>query len=65
MVILSYGLWARRFGASPDLIGQTILIDDQAFTVIGILPPDFDLFGTHRAFDLWMPYTFEARSAQA
>jgi predicted permease len=61
VVMLSYGLWTRRFGANQNLIGQTVPIDDQPFTVIGILPPDFNLFGTGRPYDLWMPYTF-ARS---
>ncbi|HWN99459.1 MAG TPA: ADOP family duplicated permease, partial [Blastocatellia bacterium] len=58
VVILSYGLWERRFGADPGLIGQTIAIDDRPFTVIGILPPAFNLFGGTRAYDLWMPFEF-------
>ena len=58
VVILSHGLWERRFGADPDFVGKTITIDDKPFTVVGILPPDFNLFGGSRAYDLWMPFDF-------
>ena len=58
VVILSHRIWERRFGADPDLVGKTIAIDDRPFTVVGILPPDFNLFGGSRAYDLWMPFDF-------
>jgi len=59
VVIISHALWERRFGADSNLLGQTITIDDRPFTVIGILPFDFDLFGRKRAYDIWMPFDFE------
>ncbi len=40
-VVLSYALWQRRFGASPGIIGTTISIDREAFTVEGVMPPEF------------------------
>ncbi len=58
VVIISHRLWERRFGADPDLVGESITIDDTAFTVIGILPRDFNLFGSTRAYDIWMPFDF-------
>ena len=58
VVIISHGLWERRFGADPGLVGYTITIDDRPFRVIGILPRDFDLFGRKRAYDIWMPFDF-------
>ena len=58
VVIISHGLWQRRFGADPNLVGHTITIDDRPFTVIGILSSDFDLFGGKRAYDIWMPFDF-------
>jgi len=39
VVILSDGLWRRRFGADPEIIGQTLLLDAEPHTVIGVLPP--------------------------
>ncbi|HEX9224157.1 MAG TPA: ABC transporter permease [Candidatus Acidoferrales bacterium] len=41
VVVMSYGLWARRFGADPGLIGQTIMLNATPYTVIGVAPPNF------------------------
>ena len=42
-VILSEGLWKRRFLADPQLIGRVLLLDSQPYTVVGVLPEGFDL----------------------
>src|SRR5689334_13144349 len=39
VVLLSYGVWQRRFGADPGLVGKKLILDDKPFTVVGILPP--------------------------
>ena len=41
-VILSEGLWERRFGADPQLTGQVLLLDSRPYTVVGVLPEGFD-----------------------
>src|SRR5262245_17361908 len=41
VAILSEGLWQRRFGGRRDLIGQTVLFNDQPVTVVGIMPSGF------------------------
>jgi predicted permease len=55
VVILSHGIWERRFSADPGVIGQSIAIDQKPYTVVGVLPTGFSLFGTVRQYDLWMP----------
>ncbi len=40
-VVLSYALWQRRFGASEEIIGKTISLDRETFTVEGVMPPEF------------------------
>lgn len=44
VVILSHGLWQRRFGARPDLLGKTIQIDAEPWQVVGVLPAGFKLY---------------------
>ena len=41
VVILTYRLWARRFGADPRIVGRILSLSDEAYLVIGVLPPDF------------------------
>src|SRR5262249_34132717 len=59
VVILSESLWRRRFNADPSLIGGTIRLNDQPYTVVGILPPQFR-FPQIREEDpppeLWTPF---------
>ena len=40
-VILSYGLWQRRFGNDPSVVGQQLTLNSQSYTVVGITPPNF------------------------
>jgi predicted permease len=44
VAVISYAFWERRFGGSPDVIGQTQTIDRVPFTIVGVMPPEF--FGT-------------------
>lgn len=55
-VILSNGLWMRRYGGDASLVGRTIRVDGRPFTVVGVLPAKYDhIFGTSREYDLYMP----------
>jgi putative ABC transport system permease protein len=42
VAVLSYNYWRSRFAASPDVIGQIILVNGHPFTVLGVAPPNFD-----------------------
>jgi putative ABC transport system permease protein len=54
-VVLSYGLWKERYDGDPSLVGKTIPIDGAEFTVIGVMPHDFEwqFWGARRK--LWVP----------
>ena len=41
VVVLGHGLWQRRFGGDPSIIGQSLTLNAEGHTVIGVLPPDF------------------------
>jgi predicted permease len=54
IVVLSNGFWRRKFGGDPSVIGKTLTLDSQVFTVIGITAPEFS--GTElQVPDLWLP----------
>ena len=58
VAMLSYGLWQRRFGGDPQIVGKAINLDDGPVTVAGVLPASFRwLDGTARQgeADVWMP----------
>jgi predicted permease len=56
VVVVSYALWQRRFGASRDAIGKMLEVDGQTFQVIGVMPAGF-YFPT-KDVQLWQPATF-------
>lgn len=62
-VVLSDGLWRRRFGGSPAVIGRTLTLDGTAYTIVGVMPPGFAVRTTElvesRA-ELWMPFPLRA-----
>src|SRR5262245_10561310 len=65
VVILTNGFWRRRFGGDPHIVDETIVIDSQPFTVIGVLPSTFYFIFPDSA--IFMPMTADAafRSARA
>lgn len=51
-IIISDGLWRRWFGGVRDVVGRSLLVDAQAFTVVGVMPPGFRFLYDA---DLWVP----------
>ena len=61
VAVLSYGLWKRRFGGNPKIVGSTIQVDGQPWLVVGIIGRDFV---TDTPADLWIPYQFDLSSRE-
>jgi len=59
VVLVSHGLWERRFGADPNLVGRTLRLNDESYTVVGIMSPRFQ-FPKHA--DLWIPIAINLQS---
>src|SRR6266481_3963987 len=55
VVVIGYGLWERRFGSDPNVLGQTITLNEHDFTVIGVAPKDFGSPFAGLALDVWTP----------
>src|SRR5580658_9488958 len=54
VVLLSYGAWLHRFGGRRDAVGQTVDLDDGAYTIIGVLPREFS-FAPGGNAEFWVP----------
>ena len=61
VVVLSDRLWQRRFNRNPAVVGQTITLDAQPFTVIGVMPEGF--FFPTRDTELWISWAMEPEEA--
>ena len=59
VVVLSYGLWQRRFGGNPNIVGQALPLAGEPYTIVGVLGRDFS---TDPAADIWIPFQFEPNS---
>ena len=57
VALLSYGLWRRRFGADPAIVGQSISLSGEPHTVVGVMGPDFAF--PSRDYQIWTPLTFD------
>ena len=69
VALISHGLWQRRFGGDPALLGKGVSINGDKHTVIGILPPEFDFprgaewpayFPFSGRTEVWLPLAFRA-----
>ena len=54
IAILTYGAWQRRFGSSADVVGQSMTLDGEAYTIVGVLPRDFS-FAPNATAEFYVP----------
>ena len=57
-VVLGHGLWQRRFGSDPGMVGRTLTVDSAPHVVVGVMPPGFTFPGD---VDLWVPLVLTER----
>jgi putative ABC transport system permease protein len=55
IALMSYGLWQRQFGGDPSLLNKTIQLNGESYTVVGIMPREFQFL----ARDLWVPLVLD------
>jgi len=59
VVLLSHSFWQRRFGGVADVIGKELMLNDQKFVVVGVLPANFQFLNPEASF--WTPAGFNPR----
>jgi putative ABC transport system permease protein len=57
VILLSHGLWQRRFGSDPGVIGKTLSLNLSSFTVVGVMPREFNF---PEEVEFWTPMAFNA-----
>jgi putative ABC transport system permease protein len=57
VVIIGHGLWQRRFGGVETIVGTSITLEREPYTIVGVMPPDFDFPGglIYSPAEMWMP----------
>lgn len=63
VAVLSYGLWKRRFGSDPNILGRRISLNGTPYEVIGVMRPEFQY--PTRDFELWTPLYFPPEAIAA
>ena len=68
--MLSYAYWQSHFGGSRSIVGQTMTLNDESYTVVGVLPANFYLPSTRqgseqRKPDIWVPYDASRKGTEA
>lgn len=56
-LVIGHDEWVRRFGADPDIVGQSVALGPTAYTIVGVMPEGFG-FPTHHSF--WIPWRLDA-----
>jgi predicted permease len=62
VTVISFDLWRSRFASSPQAIGRTIQLDQEPFTIVGVMPAGFEVFES--GTDLWTPLPWTPGNAQ-
>ncbi|HEX8354310.1 MAG TPA: ABC transporter permease, partial [Pyrinomonadaceae bacterium] len=61
VVVLSHGLWQRRFGSDRDIAGKTLTLNGEGYQVVGVMPAHFEF--PSRQDELWVPIAFTPQEA--
>jgi predicted permease len=55
VAMITAGFWKRKFGSASDVVGKSLTLDGKGYTIVGVVPANFDLLGTMRSRELYVP----------
>ena len=58
VVVISHGMWQKRFGGDPNVVGRSLSLSGAPVEIVGVMPPDF--FFPNRTAEFWRPLAFDA-----
>jgi predicted permease len=59
VMVLSYAFWRDHLGGTPEVIGKTVNLDDQSYTIVGVMPPEFRFPFRKHSFPFWVPLVLQ------
>ncbi len=59
VVVISYGFWQRKFGGNPNIVGTTVSLSNESYTIVGVIDKSFF---TDPLVDIWVPFQIEPNS---
>src|SRR5579883_108883 len=62
LAVLSHGFWSRRFAGDPQIVGKTLLLGGDPYTVVGVLSPEFDFRDFGPQPDVFVPFQLDPNS---
>jgi len=57
--VISHGYWQQKLSGDPQIVGKNILLNGTAFTIVGVMPPQFFGIRVRRSPDFWLPLSFQ------
>jgi putative ABC transport system permease protein len=57
VALIGDGLWKRRFGANPKVLGQSVQFNGESYTIIGVMPPNFNF--PNQTIEVWAPLALD------
>jgi predicted permease len=60
VVVLSYGLWQRNYGGNPKIVGASLSLGNEPYTIVGVLAKSFQ---SDPEAEIWLPFQFDPNSA--
>src|SRR5690349_7808171 len=58
VAVISDGLWRRRFGTDPQIVGKSIQLNGEPYTIVGVMPPDFNFPNLN--YEVWAPLALDS-----
>src|SRR6185436_16315374 len=58
VALISDGLWKRRFGTDPQVVGKRVQLNGEPYTIIGVMPPDFNFPTSNH--EIWAPLALDS-----
>ncbi len=59
VLVIGYGLWQRRFAGDPGVIGHVVSLDVEAYTIVGVMPPDFNFGSGFGETEAWFAFPID------